>query len=95
MKGMAMKLLLLLIALAAFACNREPQEKAEAPEPAATEAVLPAQAPKGQSPMVISKPKDQAELDRMILAGYTPHANHLHPPGVKTCPFAQGNEAVM
>ena len=41
-------------------------------------------------------PKDQAELDRMILAGYTPHGNHLHPPGVKKCPLAQeGNEAVM
>ena len=30
-----------------------------------------------------------------ILAGYTPHGKHLHPPGVKECPFAQGTEAVM
>jgi hypothetical protein len=41
-------------------------------------------------------PKDQKELDRLILAGYTPHGNHLHPPGVKNCPLAkEGNEAVM
>jgi hypothetical protein len=41
-------------------------------------------------------PKDQKELDRLILAGYTPHGEHLHPPGVKNCPLAkEGNEAVM
>ena len=40
-------------------------------------------------------PKDQAQLDRMILAGYTPHMDHLHPPGVNECPLTKGTEAVM
>lgn len=90
-----MKLLVLLITLAASACNEEPQPNAAALDPAATEEVRPAQSRQSQPPSVIPMPKDQAEIDRMILAGYTPHETHLHPPGVKTCPLAQGNEAVM
>ena len=31
----------------------------------------------------------------MILAGYTPHADHLHPPGVNECPLTKGSEIVM
>ena len=62
---------------------------------------VPAQVSAGQpaqskAPLVLPMPKDQKELDKLILAGYTPHAGHLHPPGVKNCPLAkEGNEAVM
>lgn len=90
-----MKRLMLLIALAASGCDMEPQDDAAARIPAATEAVLPADSRQSQPPKVVPMPKDQAELDRMILVGYTPHGDHLHPPGVKTCPLAQGGEAVM
>ena len=90
-----MKHLVLLIALAASACNEEPQHNAAARMPAATDVMLPADSRKSQPPKVIPMPKDQAELDRMILAGYTPHGTHLHPPGVKECPLVQGSEAVM
>ena len=90
-----MKLLVLMIALAASACDGEPQDNTVASAPAATKAVLPAQVPKSQPPKVVPMPKDQATLDRMILAGYTPHGNHLHAPGVKDCPLAQGSDAVM
>ncbi len=90
-----MKLFVLLITLAATACNGDPQENAAARRSAATKAVTPAQALNSQPPKVVPVPKDQAELDHMILAGYTPHGNHLHPPGVKSCPLAQGSEAVM
>lgn len=86
-----MNRLMLLIALAVSGCGTEP----DAAAPAATEAGLPAETRQSQPPKVVPMPKDQAELDRMILAGYSPHADHLHPPGVKTCPLAQGGEAVM
>lgn len=89
-----MKSLVLLIVLAALGCDSEPQTNA-LPEPSAAEAVLPPDNRKTKPPTVIPMPREQAELDRMILAGYTPHADHLHPPGVKTCPLAQGGEAVM
>ena len=90
-----MKRLVLMIALAASACNEEPQRNAAASTPVATNVVLPAQPRQSQPPKVIPMPKEQAELDRMILAGFTPHSDHLHPPGVKKCPIAQGSEAVM
>ena len=91
-----MRYLVLLVALGAVACNREPQENAAAPAPTIPEEVLVTQAPKSIAPLMVPMPKDQAELDRMILVGYTPHGTHLHSPGVKQCPMAQeGNEAVM
>ena len=89
-----MKLLVPLVVLAASACDGESQDNTVA-RALAAEAVLPAQVPKSQPPKVVPMPKDQLELDRMILAGYTPHGKHLHPPGVKECPLSQGSEAVM
>ena len=91
-----MRNLLLLVALGALACDRAPQERASAPRPVTPAEVSATDARQSKAPLVLPMPKDQKELDRMILAGYTPHADHLHPPGVKNCPLAkEGNEAVM
>ena len=90
-----MKRLMLLIALGLTACERETPESAAVPAPAAPDAMLPGTPPTQQSASVVPKPKDQAQLDRMILAGYTPHGEHLHAPGVNKCPLTKGNEAVM
>jgi len=91
-----MRKLLMLIVLGMCGCNREPQEGAAAPTRAALNEAVATQAAKSNAPLVLPMPKDQAELDRLILAGYTPHGEHLHPPGVKNCPLAkEGNEAVM
>lgn len=84
----------LLIALGLCACNREPERGDVTPAPTDVMSSMPAAQSKAL--LVVPMPKEQAELDRMILAGYTPHGSHLHPPGVKNCPLAQdGNEAVM
>jgi hypothetical protein len=91
-----MRQILLLIALGSCACDRGAEERASAPRPAAPPEVVTTQAQQSKAPLVLPLPKDQKELDRLILAGYTPHGNHLHPPGVKNCPLAkEGNEAVM
>ena len=90
-----MKRRLVLIALAACACNRQPQDNHAAPAPAIPKEVIATKAPASKPPSVVPLPKDKAQLDRMILAGYTPHGNHLHAPGVIECPLAQGSEAVM
>ena len=90
-----MKRLFIVIALSACACDRQSQQNASAPMPAAADGMLEKQAPASKPPAVIPRPDDQAQLDRMILAGYTPHGQHLHPPGVNECPLAQGSEAVM
>ena len=90
-----MRPILMLLGLAVTACGGERNDEAPSPAPAVTETAIPADNRQSQPPKVIPMPKDQAQLDRMILAGYTPHADHLHPPGVKSCPLAQGGEAVM
>lgn len=80
--------------LLAVACDRgdDPNPSAPAAAPAEVNLGGPARVSK---PAVMPMPDSQAELDRLILAGYTPHAGHLHPPGVDQCPLAKGNEVVM
>ncbi|MGH6706298.1 MAG: hypothetical protein ACREB1_05755 [Sphingomicrobium sp.] len=90
-----MKRLVLVAALAMSACDREAPDRTAEPAPAASQAVLPGNESVSRAAIVIPTPPNQAELDRMILAGYTPHANHLHPPGVNKCPLTKGNEVVM
>lgn len=90
-----MKRIFVLIALATCSCERPEQQSAEATAPTPAEEMLASQGPASKPAAVVATPKDQAELDRMILAGYTPHGTHLHPPGMKECPLAQGSEAVM
>ena len=90
-----MNCLLIMVALAGSACERQRQDSAAAPPTAARDAVISTQAPSSTPPSVVPMPKDTADVDRMILAGYTPHGTHLHPPGVKECPLAQDSEAVM
>lgn len=89
-----MKRLFAMLMLATIGCEREPDlDDGNAAKVAAE--VLPPQGPVSKPPAVVPLPKDQAEIDRMILAGYTPHADHLHAPGVNSCPLTKGNEAVM
>ena len=90
-----MKRLMLLLALGIAACEQQAPESAAVPPPAGPDATLPGQPPARSSAEVLPRPKDQAQLDRMILAGYTPHVDHLHAPGVNKCPLTKGNEAVM
>ena len=88
-------LLLLLVALAIWACERQEEDSAALPPPDALGAALPDERNMSKPPAVVPKPADQAELDRMILAGFTPHADHLHPPGVDNCPLSKGADVVM
>ena len=88
-----MKHLIVGLAVTLWGCERAPEQAAD-PAPQ-TPAVLQSEGPVSKPPPVVPLPKDQAELDRMILAGYTPHADHLHSPGVNECPLTKGNEAVM
>jgi hypothetical protein len=95
-EGLAMKLLIPMIALLVCACDRESKGSAAASSPAVPDAASIKQStPTSKAPLVLPLPKDQKELDRLILAGYTPHGNHLHPPGVLECPLAKDKEAVM
>jgi hypothetical protein len=84
-----MKQLLMLLAIGAGACDRGADEKS-APPPPELQA-----SPASQPAPVVPKPADKAQLDRMILAGFTPHSDHLHAPGVNECPLTKGSDAIM
>ena len=89
---MTLKSLIVTIALAAAACEGRTPDSVDETPPAVPNV---AAAPSSKPAPVVPMPKDQAELDRLILAGYSPHGKHLHSPGVNECPLIKGNEAVM
>lgn len=87
---------LLLIAFGVCGCSQAPEEQASAPSSALHNESVAGREAQSKAPLVLPMPTDQKELDQLILAGYTPHGKHLHPPGVKNCPLAnEGKEAVM
>jgi tRNA G26 N,N-dimethylase Trm1 len=40
-------------------------------------------------------PADKRQLERLLAMGYSVHENHMHPPGVKNCPFDMGGSVVQ
>lgn len=88
-----MRQLFVLATIALSGCGEQgPRDTA----PAETvKELVPADRRVSRPAQLIPLPKDQAEVDRLILLGYTPHADHLHLPGVESCPMSGGNEAVM
>lgn len=89
-----MRGLVILLALGAAGCDRAGNDRSAA-APSASPGAQTVQAPASRPAPVVPKPEDPAQLDRMILAGYMPHADHLHAPGVNECPLTKGSEAVM
>jgi hypothetical protein len=49
----------------------------------------------GTEMKLIPIPKDKAQLARLVSMGYTVHENHMHPPGVKSCPFDKKGGSVI
>jgi hypothetical protein len=46
-------------------------------------------------PAVLEVPDDKQQLKRLLALGYTVHEDHLHPPGMKQCPFNMGGGVVQ
>jgi hypothetical protein len=44
---------------------------------------------------MLAVPEDKQQLERLLALGYTVHEDHLHPPGVKECPFNMGGGVVQ
>lgn len=82
------RLLPLLILLTA--CSDERQSEAEpaaaAPPPPPVAATPAAQPAAMQSEGLAELPTDPEQLKRMVAMGYTVHEDHLHKPGVASCP---------
>ncbi|MBA2770436.1 MAG: hypothetical protein H0U34_00240 [Sphingomonas sp.] len=99
-----MRTIVLLLALGA--CSQQPaqqpaDQRAEVAPPAAqapAQAQPPAQVATPAAPAVqaamISVPTDPAKLKKLEVMGYTAHMDHLHAPGVTTCPKT-GDDPIM
>jgi hypothetical protein len=100
-RGEQMKRTAILL-LGVAACSRQVDHKS-AQQPTSKPLALPTM-PAAQSPMpgkaaaemkLIPIPKDKAQLARLVAMGYTVHQNHMHPPGVKSCPFDKNAGSVI
>ena len=81
------KLVVLFLALAA--CSQQRHEQASQQKLAPPRAIMPAKVSKAA--LMIPIPKDQAQLKRLLAMGYTVHEDHLHAPGVTSCPKMSEN----
>lgn len=82
------KFVVALVMLAACSQQKQPD-----PGPAprqATAVTLPGNAPPKQS-LMLPIPKDHAQFERLLAMGYTVHEDHLHAPGVTSCPKMSEN----
>lgn len=83
--------LLMLLPLAACSGEREPDAAVPAPG-AELPAVERTTAP--QTSALMAMPEDEEALKRLQAMGYTVHEDHLHAPGVTSCP-KMGSDPVM
>jgi hypothetical protein len=93
---------LAIVMLGLAACAKQGTDNSAqrlASKPPALPVVPAAQSPmpgKGAAEMkLIPIPKDKAQLTRLLAMGYTVHQNHMHPPGVKSCPFDKNAGSVI
>jgi hypothetical protein len=95
-----MKHFAILALLALAACGKQseashapaPKGAVSLPAPAAAQSAMPG---KGGEMKLIPIPKDKAQLARLVSLGYTIHNDHMHPPGVKSCPFDKNGGSVI
>ena len=86
---------LLLTLIATAGCAQE-SDRGEPPPPSpAQEVAVPMQPKVTKTEAVLPLPEDKAQLERMVTMGYTPHDDHLHPPGVKECPISMGGDPIQ
>jgi len=93
-----MRLLPTLLLAGVIACGKEAEGNfAQAPaKPASTGAQsMVAGKQAAAKAAMIPVPADKQQLDRLIAMGYTVHEDHMHPPGVKECPFNMGGSVVQ
>ena len=101
-RGEQMKRLVMVMLLGLGACAKH-ADRGNTQQLSSHDAALPSRSA-AQSSMpgkaaaemkLIPIPKDKAQLARLVALGYTIHENHMHPPGVKSCPFDKNGGSVI
>lgn len=81
-----------MLLLAACSQHRQPHapQSSHHSEPVAIAAAMPSSG-QSKTPLWIPIPKDKAQLQRLLAMGYKIHEDHLHAPGVTSCPKMSEN----
>lgn len=92
-----MRRIAILLVLGMPACGQQPSDQATRQQP--TAAMAPqskmAAASAAAKASVLPIPEDKQQLQRLLAMGYVVHEDHLHPPGMKECPFSMGGSVVQ
>lgn len=97
-----MRRVAILLMFGMSACSQQPAQRSEqgkaaaAAAPAATapqSKIYPSKA--AAQAAVLPVPADKEQLKRLLLMGYVVHEDHLHPPGMKECPFSMGGSVIQ
>lgn len=91
MKAIAVLMLGLGLAACGDGGSREATGETAAIAPPAAPQSTVAGMPSPTKAALLAVPGDKSELQRLIDLGYSPHDDHLHPPGVKECPLMGGD----
>jgi hypothetical protein len=95
-----MKEFALFLAVGLCACSKQAEPAAQQAKPpavvapAASQPTIPASLAAARA-SVLPIPADKKQLERLLAMGYTRHEDHLHPPGMKQCPFNMGGSMVQ
>jgi hypothetical protein len=86
------RIVVLALLLAGCSQDRQPQARHSnaVSKPLAVAAAMPT-AGQSKTPLWIPIPKDKAQLQRLLAMGYKIHEDHLHAPGVTSCPKMSEN----
>jgi hypothetical protein len=96
-----MKRIVVLLLFGMAACGQEPSDRAAAQTSAKPVPMATAPQSKMSASAIAAKagvlpiPEDKQQLQRLLAMGYTRHEDHLHPPGMKECPFNMGGSMVQ
>ena len=96
-----MKAFALLLLVGVAACGKQSvpasthaqAKAAAAPSVAAAQSMMTGKTATAME--LIPIPKDKAQLSRLLAMGYTIHKDHMHPPGVKSCPLDKNGGGVV
>ena len=83
-----MRLLMLGSALLMAACDQQEQRQAATPDAPEIPALVAGQS---KAALMIAIPKYPEALRKLVKMGYTMHEDHLHAPGVTSCPKMSEN----
>lgn len=94
-----MRRVAILLVLGMPACGKQAERAVQQPPAQSVAQPAPQSPVAGKSaamkPAMLEVPADKAQLQRLMAMGYTVHDDHLHPPGVKECPFDMGGGVVQ